>query len=313
MSNQLTSASCGYVALLGAPNAGKSTLLNQLVGQKIAIVSPKPQTTRSRILGIALKDQAQILFLDTPGLFSGKKALEKAMLGAAWLGADDADIILLVVDSTRRQPDEAARAVIERVKKYEQQKPLWLVINKVDAATNKARLLPITQALHAHYNFAETFMVSAQTGEGVKALVDKLAGAMPQGPWLYDADAISDMPQRLQAAEMTREQLYLQLDQELPYSATVETDAWEHFDNGAVKITQSIIVERDGQKAIIIGKGGTRLKELGAAARAEMEKAFGQTIHLFLHVTVKENWQDSQDYYDSRGLTLGSKRDGEGV
>lgn len=293
---------CGYVALLGAPNAGKSTLLNRLLGQKLAIVSAKPQTTRSRVLGLCVKDNTQIIFLDTPGVFRAKKTLEKAMVGAAWGAVDDADVILLVVDSTRHQPDDFATMILEKLKENKNNKPVWLVVNKVDAATNKARLLPLTQAMHAAYPFPETFMVSAEKGEGVDDLLAALFRAMPQGPWLYDDEQLTDMPQRVQAAEITREQLYLQLDQELPYSATVETDTWESFDNGDAKITQTIYVERDGQKAIVIGKGGVRLKALGAAARDEMVKAFGHKVHLFLHVKVKENWQDQREFYESRGL-----------
>lgn len=282
---------CGYAALMGAPNAGKSTLLNQLVGQKLSIVSEKPQTTRSRMLGIILEGATQIIFVDTPGVFTPNKTLEKNMVRAAWDGAEVADVILLVVDTTHRQPDTGTLAILERIKAQFDKKPIWLVLNKVDAATNKARLLPIVEALHKAHDFQETFMVSAQNGEGVADICAKLARAMPKGPWLYDAETVTDMPQRVMAAEMTREQIFLQLAQELPYSAMVETDAWEQFDNGEAKVMQTIYVERDGQKAIVIGKGGERLKAIGAAAREEMQRAFGFKVHLYLHVKVKEDWQ----------------------
>ncbi len=299
--------SCGYVTLLGVPNAGKSTLLNQLVGQKLSIVSAKPQTTRTRMLGIVMQGDAQIIFVDTPGIFSPRKPIEKAMVGAAWAGGDDADIILLIVDVTHRQPDSGTQEIVQHIKHAHKDKPVWLVMNKVDAATNKGRLLPIVEALHKEHDFAQTFMVSALSGEGVKDIIAKLAGAMPRGPWLYDPEQITDMSERLMAAEITREQLFLQLSQELPYSATVETDAWEQFDDrpngGEAKVTQTIFVERDGQKAIVIGKGGEQLKAIGAAAREEMAKAFGFKVHLFLHVKVKEDWQNHNEFYESRGLS----------
>lgn len=299
----MSEQSCGYVTLLGVPNAGKSTLLNQIVGQKLAIVSAKPQTTRARMLGIVMEGDAQIIFVDTPGIFNPKKPIEKAMVGAAWGGADDADVILLVVDVTHRQPDSGTQQILEHIKQQHKNKPVWLVMNKVDAATNKGRLLPIVEALHKEYDFAQTFMVSAKDGEGVKDIIAKLGTSMPKGHWLYDPEQITDMPERVMAAEITREQLFLQLSQELPYSATVETDAWEQFDNGQAKVTQTIFIERDGQKAIVIGKGGEQLKAIGAAAREEMAKAFGFKVHLFLHVKVKEDWQDHKEFYESRGLT----------
>lgn len=295
---------CGYAVLLGCPNSGKSTLLNALVGQKLAIVSPKPQTTRSRVLGIVIEGTAQILFLDTPGIFAAKKPLEKAMVKAAWHGVEDADVILLLVDATKKQPDASTEIILQHLKQHETKKPVWLIINKIDAATNKERLLPLTAAMHAAYPFAETFMICAKEGDGVDVIRRKLETAMPEGHWLYDADQVTDMPQRLLAAEITREQLYVQLEQELPYSATVETENWESFDNGDAKISQIIVVERDGQKAIIIGHKGEKLKAIGAAARAEMAQAFDCKVHLFLTVQVKEDWQSKSEFYESRGLTL---------
>ncbi|MBY0427955.1 MAG: GTPase Era [Alphaproteobacteria bacterium] len=300
---ELNEQTCGYVTLLGVPNAGKSTLLNQLVGQKLSIVSAKPQTTRTRMLGIVMEGNAQIVFVDTPGIFNPKKPIEKAMVGAAWAGGEVADIILLIVDVTHRQPDSGTQEILAHIKRSHNDKPVWLVMNKVDAATNKGRLLPIVEALHKEHDFAQTFMISALDGEGVKDIVAKLATAMPKGPWLFDPEQVTDMSERLMSAEITREQLFLQLSQELPYSATVETDAWEQFDNGEAKVTQTIFVERDGQKAIVIGKGGEQLKAIGAAAREEMAKAFGFKVHLFLHVKVKEDWQQHKEFYESRGLT----------
>jgi GTPase len=297
-----TTKTCGYVTLLGVPNAGKSTLLNQLVGQKLAIISAKPQTTRARMLGIILEGDAQIIFVDTPGIFNPKKPIEKAMVGAAWGGASDADIILLIVDVTHRQPDSGTEEILRHVTHAHKDKPIWLVMNKVDAATNKGRLLPIVEALHKRHDFAQTFMISALKGEGVKDIIAKLANAMPAGPWLYDGEQVTDTPERVIAAEITREQIFNQLDQELPYSTTVETDAWEQFDNGEAKVTQTIYVERDGQKAIVIGKGGERLKSIGAAAREEMATAFGFKVHLFLHIKVKADWQNHKEFYESRGL-----------
>jgi len=295
---------CGYAVLLGAPNAGKSTLLNALVGQKIAIVSAKPQTTRSRVLGIVLHEPTQILFLDTPGIFAAKKPLERAMIRAAWRAVDDADVVLVLVDASKKQPDAATQLIISELQTRGTKKPVWLVINKVDAATNKERLLPLTAAMHEAFPFAETFMLCATKQDGVAALRAQLAAAMPEGPWLYDAEQVTDMPQRLLAAEITREQLYHKLAQELPYSATVETESWETFANGDAKINQVIVVERDGQKAIILGHKGEMLKAIGSMAREEMMQAFGIKIHLFLTVKVNPDWQGKSAFYESRGLQL---------
>lgn len=289
---------CGVVALVGAPNAGKSTLLNRLTGQKLAIVSPKPQTTRALMRGIVMEGDSQIIFVDTPGLFYPKKTLEKAMVSAALAGANDADLIVYIADTS--SPDKAA-AILENLKQAKPTSPVWLLLNKVDAS-NKATLLPVAEKLAGLYDFQKTFMVSALTGDGVDDFRQKLAEVVPEGPWLYDPEQVTDMPQRVMAAEITREQLYLQLEEELPYAATVETESWENFDNGTAKVSQIIYVARDGQKGIVIGKQGSRLKAIGEAARKEMKEAFGFQVHLFLHVKVKENWQEMREFYESRGL-----------
>lgn len=283
---------CGVVALLGLPNAGKSTLLNRLVGQKIAIVSPKAQTTRTRTLGVVNHKGAQILFHDTPGLLAPKRTLEKTMMHAASASADEADVICLLVDATDKNPAEA----LSQLARVKARVPVWLLLNKVDALRDKAALLPLAAALSEKQTFTETFMLSGARGEGLEVFLDKLAATLPESPWHYDADTLTDVPQKALAAEITREQLYLQLGQELPYAATVITDAWESFDNGTAKITQSILVEKDGQKAIVIGKGGAKLKAIGAAARAEMKSAFGFAVHLFLHVKVKADWQEKSEF-----------------
>lgn len=285
-SNQTTR--CGIVAILGAPNAGKSTLLNKIIGQKIAIVSPKAQTTRTRTAGFSIRGNTQIIFHDTPGLLAPKRTLEKVMMHAAEASADEADIILYVVDATDRDIEPSLQQLI----RLKLRAPVWLLLNKVDALRDKARLLSMSEKLHAAHPFAETFMIAGGKGDGVDAVLDKLAAQLPESPWHFPEDDVTDVPSRVLAAEITREQLYLQLGQELPYAAMVETDAWEGFDNGSAKVTQSIIVEKDGQKAIVIGKGGAKLKAIGEAARAEMKTAFGHDVHLFLHVKVRGDWQE---------------------
>lgn len=279
---------CGVVAILGAPNAGKSTLLNKIVGQKIAIVSPKAQTTRTRTAGFSICGNTQIIFHDTPGLLAPKRTLEKVMMHAAEASADEADIILYVVDATDRDVEPS----LQQLKRLKPRAPVWLLLNKVDALRDKARLLAMSEKLHAAHPFAETFMIAGGKGDGVDTVLNKLAAALPESPWHFAEDDITDVSSRVLAAEITREQLYLQLGQELPYAAMVETDAWEGFENGSAKITQSIIVEKDGQKAIVIGKGGAKLKAIGEAARAEMKNAFGHDVHLFLHVKVRSDWQE---------------------
>jgi GTP-binding protein Era len=289
---------------MGAPNAGKSTLLNQLVGQKLAIISPKPQTTRSILRGIVMTGECQVIFVDTPGLFTPKETLEKAMVRAAWSGFDNADIVLLLVDASKANVEGRVQEILDRLKRMTAPCPVWLALNKTDACSAKEKMLPVIAALNEAYPFEQVFMISAKTGDGVSELLAAVAAKMPEGPYLYDPEEVTDAPQRLLAAEITREQLFLQLEQELPYSTTVETDSWESFEDGSAKVMQTIFVQRDGQKGIVIGHRGERLKAIGAAARKEMKEAFGFDVHLFLHIKVKENWQEKAEFYQSRGLTL---------
>ena len=289
---------CGTVAVLGAPNAGKSTLVNALVGEKVAIVSPKVQTTRARLMGIATEGAAQLLLMDTPGIFAPRRRLDRAMVRAAWEGARGADVLLMLIDA-RRGLDDAAGAVLDGV--AERPGAKWLVLNKVDIAV-KERLLPLAVAAHARVGFAETFMIAAANGDGVPALKTKLAEAMPQGAWHFPADQLTDATTRLMALELTREQLYLQLHKELPYASTVETEKWEERRDGSLAIHQQILVERDSQKAIVVGKGGAQLKAIGTAARVGIEALTGARVHLFLHVKVKEGWAEDRGGYGEMGL-----------
>lgn len=289
---------CGYVALVGAPNAGKSTLLNLLVGAKLSIVTPKAQTTRSRVLGVAVRGTAQLVFIDTPGIFAPKRRLDRAMVAAAWAGAEDADIVAVVVDAARGF-DEDTRQILGRLK--ETGRHLVLVLNKIDLVRREA-LLPLADALGKEIEFERVFMVSSTSGDGTGDLADYLAAALPEGPWLYPADHLTDVPQRLLAAELTREQVFLQLHQELPYAITVETEGWEERADGSVKITQTIHVQRAGQKAIVLGKGGAQVKRIGAASRAELERLLERRVHLFLFVRVTENWDEDRAHYEAVGL-----------
>jgi GTPase len=291
---------CGYVALIGAPNAGKSTLLNALVGAKVAIVSPKAQTTRSRVLGIAIEDAAQLLYVDTPGIFQPRRNLDAAMVRTAWAQAEDADVIAVLVDASRERVGRDTWAILERLQQA--RRNAMLVLTQIDKVP-PAKLLPRIAELNERFTFDATFMVSAVTGDGLVDLKREFVTRMPPGPWLYPEDQLSDLPQRLLAAEITREQLYLQLDQELPYASTVETEAWEEFDNGSVKISQAIFVERDGQKAIVLGKGGKRIKAIGAASRTELTRMLGRTVHLVLFVKVRGNWSSDREYLETWGLT----------
>jgi GTPase len=293
---------CGYVALVGAPNAGKSTLLNQLIGAKVSIVSPKVQTTRSRVLGIAVDGEAQLIFIDTPGIFAPKRRLERAMVAAAWAGAEDADLVVLLVDAARGV-DEDTRRILDGLKAAGRRAVLSL--NKVDLVEPQ-RLLPLTDALRREGIFDAVFMVSALTGDGVGDLRRHLAAALPEGPWLYPEDQLTDLPQRLIAAEVTREQVFLQLHQELPYATLVETEGWEEREDGSVKISQVIHVQRAGQKAIVLGKGGRQIKEIGAHARSELERMLGRRVHLFLFVRVSEDWTEDRERYKAMGLEFES-------
>ncbi|HEY3916771.1 MAG TPA: GTPase Era [Stellaceae bacterium] len=289
---------CGYVALVGAPNAGKSTLLNLLVGTKLSIVTPKVQTTRSRVLGIAIRGASQLIFVDTPGIFAPKRRLDRAMVAAAWAGAEDADIVVVLVDAGRGFDDDT-RGILERLKTSPRR--AVLALNKIDLVKREA-LLPLANELSQALAFARVFMISSTAGDGTGDLADYLAGAVPEAPWLYPEDQLTDLPQRLLAAEITREQLYLQLHQELPYAAAVETEQWEEHRDGSVKISQVIHVQREGQKAIVLGKGGAQVKKIGATARAELEKLLARRVHLFLFVRVTEDWAEDRARYQAMGL-----------
>ena len=289
---------CGLVAVLGAPNAGKSTLVNALVGQKVAIVSPKAQTTRARLMGIAIDGDAQILLVDTPGIFAPRRRLDRAMVQAAWEGAEDADRVLLVVDAAAKV-GERVEGVLEGVEKRPE--PKILVLNKVDLA-EKEQLLVLAARLAERLQPEAVFMVSATAGDGVPDLKRHLAGAMPEGPWHFPEDQLSDATDRMVAAELTREQLYLQLHAELPYASAVETEKWEDRKDGSTVIHQQILVERDSQKAIVLGKGGAKLKAIGAAARQAIAEHLGRKVHLFLHVKVNPRWDEDRGLYRDIGL-----------
>ena len=288
----------GFVAIVGAPNVGKSTLLNRLVGAKVSIVSPKVQTTRTRVLGICIEGPAQIIFIDTPGIFQPRRRLDRAMVAAAWIGTADADEVLLLVDASRGL-DRNTTAIVKKLKRAE--RTVILAINKVDLV-NKPDLLALAAELNEAGAFTDTFMISAETGDGVADLMALLAGRVAAGRWLFPEDQISDMPGRLTAAEITREQLYLQLHKELPYAAAVETESWKDQDDGSLRIEQVVYVERGSQKAIVLGKKGSRVKSIGEAARKELEEIFGRRVHLFLFVKVRGNWGDDPERYRDLGL-----------
>ena len=289
---------CGIVALIGAPNAGKSTLLNALVGAKISIVTPKVQTTRALIRGIAVEGAAQLIFVDTPGIFAPRRRLDRAMVGTAWGSAHDADIVALLIDS-RKGLEEDDEAILRGLADVRAKKVL--VLNKVDLV-EKPKLLALAQALNERVPFAATFMISALSGDGVADLKGWLAAQVPAGPWLYPEDQMSDAPLRQLAAEITREKLYLRLHQELPYRSTVETDVWKELRDGSVRIEQTIYVERESQRKIVLGKGGQTIKAIGAAARADIAEAIEQPVHLFLFVKVREGWGDDPERYREMGL-----------
>ena len=290
---------CGFVAIIGAPNAGKSTLVNMLVGAKVAIVTPKVQTTRTRLLGIALQGQAQIVLVDTPGIFRPRRRFERAMVKAAWKGASDADEIVLLVDANANPPEQETLDIVAGLK--EAGRTAVLALNKADEAPRQ-NLLELAQSLGAEGIFAETFMISALTGDGVEDLKDALARRLPEGPWLYPEDQISDAPMRFLAAEITREKLFLQLHQEVPYATMVETESWDEFDDGSVKLGQIIYVQREGQKAIVLGKAGARIRAVRVAAQAELEAMLGRKVHLFLFVKLREHWSDDPHLYREMGL-----------
>jgi GTP-binding protein Era len=288
----------GFVALIGAPNAGKSTLVNQFVGAKVSIVTHKVQTTRAIVRGIATHDNAQIVFVDTPGIFKPRRRLDKAMVTTAWGGAKDADIVLVLIDAERGIRGDA-ETILDNLAGVRQ--PKLLVLNKVDRVKPEA-LLALTAAANERAVFERTFMVSALTGSGCKDLLDFLAQRLPEGPWYYPEDQISDLPMRQLSAEITREKLYLRLHQELPYSSHVETERWEEKPDGSVRIEQVIYVERDSQKSIVLGHKGETIKAIGAASRREIGEILGQKVHLFLFVKVRENWGDDPERYREMGL-----------
>lgn len=299
---------CGFVALAGATNAGKSTLLNRIVGTKIAIVTPKVQTTRRRMSGVALRGAAQLIFIDTPGIFPAKRRLERAMIAAAWSGISDADIAVVVVDADRatKSPgkmDPDTHAIVDGLKRIGGS--AVLALNKVDLVKPES-LLEVVRVHDASGVFTRIFMISATTGDGVDELVDHIVEQLPPGPWLYPEDQLSDVPMRVMAAEVTREQAFLQLHQELPYALTVETENWEEREDGAVRIDQIILIQRESQKGMVVGKGGGRIKSIGAAARAELEELLGRKVHLFLHVKARADWMERPEHYREMGLDFKS-------
>ncbi|MGA9947822.1 MAG: GTPase Era [Xanthobacteraceae bacterium] len=289
---------CGFVALIGAPNAGKSTLINALVGTKVSIVTPKVQTTRTLIRGIAIEGAAQLIFVDTPGIFSPRRRLDRAMVGTAWGSTQDADLVALLVDA-KKGLTEDEDAILRTLADIRPAKVL--VLNKVDLIDKRA-LLTLTQKLNERATFAATFMISALSGNGVGDLKTWFSAHVPPGPWLYPEDQISDAPLRQLAAEITREKLYLRLHQELPYQSTVETEVWKELRDGSVRIEQTIYVERESQRKIVLGKAGQAIKAIGAAARADIAEAVEQPVHLFLHVKVREGWGDDPERYREMGL-----------
>lgn len=289
---------CGLVAILGAPNAGKSTLVNALVGQKVAIVSPKAQTTRVRLMGVAIEGDTQLLLVDTPGIFEPKRRLDRAMVQAAWGGAEGADVLALVVDAKGglgSKVTDIAEAIKDR------REPKYLILNKVDLA-DKGKLLLHAERLTGLVQFDEVFFVSAATGDGLPELKAHLAARMPESPWHFPEDQVSDATERSLASEVTREQLYLQLHAELPYASAIETEQYKEREDGSVEIHQQILVERPTQRAIVLGKGGARIKEIGARARAELSSIMGRPVHLYLHVKVRPGWDDERDVYREMGL-----------
>jgi GTP-binding protein Era len=291
----------GFIAILGAPNAGKSTLLNRLVGQKISIVSPKPQTTRMRVLGVLTESQTQIVFIDTPGIFSPKRRLDRAMVNAAWQSLDGVDAIVLLVDAGERESDKTD-AIIEALREKKQQ--VILVLNKIDAIAVQ-NLLPLTAKLNESGIITDTFMISALKGDGMDDLKNHLKTRMKKSPWFFPEDQLSDLSSSLLAAEATREQLYRQLQQELPYAATVVPESWESKKDGSAVIRQSIVVARESHKPIMLGKGGARIKSIGEASRRDITAMLGHKVHLFLEVKVDEKWQERPEFYRMAGLEFG--------
>lgn len=292
----------GFIALIGEPNAGKSTLLNRMVGAKVSIVTHKVQTTRARIRGVAIEGGSQLVFVDTPGLFQPRRRLDRAMVAAAWSGAADADVVVLLVEA-HRGVTEGVEAILEGLGDIAKSRKVALAINKIDRVKSEV-LLSLTKDLNERFDFVETFMISAEKGHGVDALRTWLAGELPTGPWLYPEDQIADLPMRMIAAEITREKLTLRLHQELPYQLTVETENWEERKDGSARIDQVIYVMRDGHKGIILGKKGETIKGISKAARVELEEFMGRRIHLFLQIKVRPNWLEESERYSQMGLNF---------
>jgi GTP-binding protein Era len=299
----MTETRCGFVAIIGAPNAGKSTLINALVGEKVSIVTRKAQTTRSTVRGVLTKGDAQLVFVDTPGLFAPKRRLDRAMVASAWGAAGDADLLMLLIDA-RKEVDEATlteetQSILSAVS--ETGKPRLAVLNKIDLV-ERPKLLELTARLNAALAFEETFMVSATTGDGLPQLLDRLSAMIPAGPWLYPEDQITEAPIRSLAAEITREKLIERLHDELPYQATVETEEWKEKPDGSARVEQTIFVSRESHRKIVLGEGGRTIKAIGTAARKDISEAHGAPVHLFLHVKVREKWLDDPERYRAMGL-----------
>ena len=289
---------CGFVAVIGPPNAGKSTLSNALVGQKVAIVTQKAQTTRMRLRAVVMHEEAQIILVDTPGIFDAKQRFDRAMVNEAWMGVEDADQVLVVLDAARADSKEIDLMLDGLAKS---KKKVSLVLNKIDTVANES-LLALVKQLNERVAFEDTFLISALKGDGLDRLKDTLTAAMPEGPWLYPEDQAADIPSLLLASEVMREKLFLRLHQELPYALTVETDKWENKKDGSVRIEQTVFVRRDGQKAIVLGKGGGTMKEISSEARLELEDMFQRRVHLFVFVKVRKNWQEDPERYRMLGL-----------
>lgn len=293
---------CGFVTIVGVPNAGKSTLVNQVVGSKISIVSSKVQTTRRRILGVAMQGESQIVLVDTPGIFEPKKRLERAMVAAAWSAVEGTDLILVIADASAPS-QEATLALIDKLKGWEI--PIWLAINKIDKRP-RDQLLPLIAELTQDSAIQKTYLISALTRDGVDSLLNDLAKIVPENPWHFPEDQLSDLPQRLLATEITREKIFQFLHQELPYAITVEGEKWENFKNGDVKISQIIFVMRESQRQILLGKGGQQIKRIGEAARRDLQHILGARVHLFLHVRVAKDWAERRQHYEEMGLEFKS-------
>jgi GTPase len=303
MGRDVSATRCGFVALIGAPNAGKSTLINALVGEKVSIVTRKAQTTRSTVRGVLTRGAAQIVFVDTPGLFAPKRRLDHAMVASAWGAVADADALALLIDAHKEAASSTVSEETAEILKTlsESRKPKVLVLNKIDAM-ERPKLLQLSARLNEAHAFDETFMISAATGDGVDRLVERLAAILPEGPWLYPEDQIAEAPIRSLAAEITREKLIERLHDELPYQATVETDSWKDLPDGSARVEQTVFVTRESHRKIVIGEGGRTIKAIGTAARKDIAEAHGANVHLFLHVKVRENWLDDPERYRAMGL-----------